>query len=140
MKHVAVSVLISPSKRLKYKCSTTKNLNMPSLFAINGEVIEKVSEFTYLGNVLSNKDQENFTELRVSKAVGTFNEMRQVLTNNKVRMATRKKLMEACVRSHLTYQNTGMVHQGRLSEVTGELFDGNAKADDEGWMESFPNP
>ena len=43
---------------------------MPSLFAINGEVIEDVSVFTYLGQVFSNKDQENFTELRVSKAVG----------------------------------------------------------------------
>ena len=76
---------------------------MPSLYAINGEVIENVTEFTYLGQVFSNKDQENFTELQVSKAVGKFNEMRQVLTDNKVRMATKKKLMEVCVRSRLTY-------------------------------------
>ena len=77
--------------------------NMPSLFKINGEVIENVSEFTYLGQVFSNIDRDKFTELRVSKAVGKFNEMRQVLTDNKVRMVTRIKLMEACVRSRLTY-------------------------------------
>ena len=37
-------------------------------------------------------------------------------------------------------RNTDMVHQGRLSEETGELLDGNVKADGEEWMESSPNP
>ena len=102
MKHVAVSDLISHSKRQK-PINNEELANMPSLFEISGKVIKNVSEFTYLGHVFSNKDQGNFTELRVSKAFGKFNEMRQVLTDNNVRMATRKKLMEACVRSRLTY-------------------------------------
>ena len=40
---------------------------------------------------------------RVSKAIGKFNEMRQVLTDQKVNMTTRNKLMGACVRSRLLY-------------------------------------
>ena len=95
MKHVAVS-----------KTEVFNNeefANMPSLFTINGEVIENVSEFTYLGQGFSNKDQENITELRVSKAVAKFNEgtYRQQSTDNKVRMATRTQvwyIKEDCLR------------------------------------------
>ena len=41
--------------------------------------------------------------LCVSKAIRKFNEMRQVLTNKKVNMTTRTKLMGACVQSGLLY-------------------------------------
>ena len=49
----------------------------------------------------SNKDQSSFTDLGVSKAIGKFNKMRQVLTDQKVNMTPRTKLMAARVRSHL---------------------------------------
>ena len=77
--------------------------SLPSLFAVGENVVENVSEFTYLGQTFSNKEQSSFTDLRVSKAIRKFNEMRQVLTDNKVNMTTRMKLMEACVRSRLLY-------------------------------------
>ena len=77
--------------------------NLDSLFTIGENVIENVSEFTYLGQTFSNKEQGCFTDLRISKAIGKFNEMRQVLTDHKVNMATRMKLMDACVRSRLLY-------------------------------------
>ena len=102
--------------------------NMPALFAISGEVVENVSESTYLGQVFSNKDQENFTELRVSKAIGKFNEMRQVLTDNKVKQSNdgnKRKVDEGMCQISPHIRNTSMVHQGRLSEETGELLDGN---------------
>ena len=74
-----------------------------SLFYIGDNVVDNVSEFTYLGKTFSNKGQCCFTDLIVSKAIGKFNEMRQVLTDHKVNMLTRMKLMEACVRSRLLY-------------------------------------
>ena len=77
--------------------------NSDSLFSIGDNVIENVAEFTYLGQTFSNKEQGCFTDLRVSKAIGKFNEMRQVLTDHKVNISTRIKLMEACVRSRLLY-------------------------------------
>ena len=51
--------------------------------------------------MFSNKDQSSFTDLGVSKAIGKFNEMKQVLTDQKVNMTPRTKLMAARVRSHL---------------------------------------
>ena len=41
--------------------------------------------------------------MRVSRAIGKFHEMKKVLSDSSVNMKTRKKLMEACVRSRLTY-------------------------------------
>ena len=63
--------------------------NLASLFSIGENVVENVSEFTYLGQTFSNKEQGSRTDLRVSKAIGKFNEMRQVLTDKKVNMTTR---------------------------------------------------
>ena len=51
--------------------------------------------------MFSNKDQSSFTDLGVSKAIGKFSEMRQVLTDQKAKMTPRTKLMAARVRSHL---------------------------------------
>ena len=59
------------------------------MFSIGENVVENVSEFTYLGQTFSNKEQGSRTDLRVSKAIGKFNEMRQVLTDKKVNMTTR---------------------------------------------------
>ena len=51
----------------------------------------------------SNIKQGCFTNLRKSKAIGKFKEMRQVLIDHKINIATTMKLMEARVRSRLLY-------------------------------------
>ena len=56
---------------------------LPSLFSIGENGVDNVSEFTYLRQTISNTDQGNFINLGVSKAIGKFNEMRQVLTDQK---------------------------------------------------------
>ena len=47
-----------------------------SLFSIGENVVENAREFKYFGQTFSNKDQGSFTDLRVSKAFGNFNEKR----------------------------------------------------------------
>lgn len=80
------------------------------MFSIGENVAENVSEFTYLGQTFSNKDQGSCTDLRVSKAIEKSNEMRQVLTDKKVNMTTRTILMGACVRSRLLW-NASLVYK-----------------------------
>ena len=98
-----LSITISFPKTNTQVFNNDELTNLPSLFLISENVVENVSEFTYLGQTFSNKDQGSCTDLRVSKAIGKFNEMRQVLMDQKVNMTTRTILMGACVRSRLLY-------------------------------------
>ena len=77
--------------------------DMPTLLNVDGNVIENVKEFTYLGQLITTKEKACFTDLRVSRAIAKFNELRNVLSDPKVNIRTRRKLLEACVRSRLTY-------------------------------------
>ena len=74
-----------------------------SLFKIGNEAIENVQQFTYLGQVISNSKNTCFTEYRTARAIAKFNELRNIRTDRVVNMRTRKKLLESCVRSRLTY-------------------------------------
>ena len=74
-----------------------------SLFNIQGNEIENVQTFTYLGHVISSNEVNCFTEKRIVSATNKFNEMRNVLTDTSVYMRTKRKILEACVRSRLTY-------------------------------------
>ena len=74
-----------------------------SLFKIDDHEIENVQEFTYLGHVISNSEDICFTEHRVSRATAKFNELRNVLCDIDVNLRTRRKILEACVRSRLLY-------------------------------------
>ena len=74
-----------------------------SIIAVDGEPIENVKEFTYLGQVISTCKDSALTEYRIGRANAKFHEMRKVLCDFKINKRTRKKLLEACVRSRLTY-------------------------------------
>ena len=74
-----------------------------SLFTIEDYETENVQEFTYLGHVISNSEDICFTEHRVSRATAKFNELRNVLCDTDVNLKTRRKILEACVRSRLLY-------------------------------------
>ena len=75
----------------------------PSLFRIQGVNIENVLSFTYLGHVITTDKNSSFTEHRIASATREFNELQQVLTDTNVHMCTRRKLLETCVRTRLTY-------------------------------------
>ena len=74
-----------------------------SLFKIDDDAIENVEQFTYLGHVISNNKKICYTEHRVSRATSKFNELRNVLCDSDVHLRTRRKILEACVRSRLIY-------------------------------------
>ena len=74
-----------------------------SLFKVDDYEIENVQEFTYLGHVITNSNEVCFTEHRVSRATAKFNELRNVLCDSDINLKTRRKILEACVRSRLIY-------------------------------------
>ena len=74
-----------------------------SLFTVEGNIIENVRDFVYLGKVIPNNIKIVSTEQQTSRATAKFNEFRCVLTDHNVNMSTKKKLLEACVRSRLTF-------------------------------------
>lgn len=74
-----------------------------TLFSIDGNIIENITEFVYLGKMIPTTFNAVSVEQQLAKATAKFNELRTVLTDNSVNMMTRKKLLEACVRLRLTY-------------------------------------
>ena len=92
-----------------FKKTKTQVFNNPelasklSLIKIDNEDIENIPDFTYLGQVICNDDEKAFTEHRTSRAKAKFNELKEVLTDIKVHLRTRRKILEACVRSRLLY-------------------------------------
>ena len=52
---------------------------------------------------MSNKPDYSFTDLRISSAVTKFNQLSSVLCDHQINKRTRKKILEACVRSRLIY-------------------------------------
>ena len=74
-----------------------------SLISVGNHVIENVSEFTYLGQVFTTDNEKCFTEHRIARATAKFNELRNALCDSDIQMQTRRKVLEACVRSRLTY-------------------------------------
>ena len=73
------------------------------LFSVGSEKIENVLSFTYLGHVITNKENDCFTDHRIVRAVAKFNELRTVLCDTNVNIQTRRKILETCVKSRLTY-------------------------------------
>ena len=69
---------------------------------VNGNVLENVSEFCYLGHTIFN-DNRNSTDPRIAKATAKFHELSSVLRDHEIRLSIRKKLLEASVRPRLTY-------------------------------------
>ena len=74
-----------------------------TLFNIGEQVIENVRKFMYLGQVITTEEKGCFTEHRISRTISKINELRNVLTDINVNLRTRRKLLESCVRSRLTY-------------------------------------
>lgn len=76
---------------------------LPTLFSIEGNIVENVKEFTYLGQLITTKETACFTDLRTTRATAKFNELRSMLCDTDVNLQTRRKFLESCVRSRLLY-------------------------------------
>ena len=77
----------------------------PSLISIAGEAIKNVRTFIYLGHTISNTDDDpsSYLTSRISAAFQKWNELKLVLTDKKINLASRVIMLEACVRSRLLY-------------------------------------
>ena len=74
-----------------------------SLISMEDHAIENVTEFTYLGQVFTTKENSCYTDHRIARATAKFNELRAALCDTNVQLQTRKKILESCVRSRLVY-------------------------------------
>ena len=64
------------------------------MFSIGDKVVENVRQFVYLAHMISNMEDGCFTELHISRAVGKFSELKNVLSDRNVNMATRRKIYD----------------------------------------------
>ena len=69
---------------------------------VNDNILENVSEICYPGHPIFN-DNRNSTDLRIAKATAKFHELGSILRDHEIHLSIRKKLLEACARSRLTY-------------------------------------
>ena len=77
--------------------------NNKSIISIGGVAIDNVNNFCYLGHTINNGNNSEYINHRTSAAISKFNEMSNVLQDQHIKMNTRMKLLEACVRSRLLY-------------------------------------
>jgi len=77
----------------------------PSLLSIGNVPLKNVSSFNYLGHMVinTNQDPSQYLNHRISSAFQKWNDLKHVLTDKKITMSTRTKILEACVRNRLLY-------------------------------------
>ena len=76
-----------------------------SLISIGDVALKNVRTFKYLGHIIANneKDPSHFLSFRISSAFQKWTEIKHVLTDKRILLSTRVKILEACVRSRLLY-------------------------------------
>ena len=77
----------------------------PLLITISGTSVKNVRKSKYLGHMITNTDEDPscYLNFRVSSAFHKWNELKHVLTDRKILISTRTRILEACVRSRLLY-------------------------------------
>ena len=73
-----------------------------SVIKVGNYDLENVTEFCYLGHSIY-ANEGTYTDLRISSALSKFYEMSTVFKDGEINMPTRRKILEACVRSRLVY-------------------------------------
>ena len=79
--------------------------SQPSLISLGGVALKNVRNFKYLGHMVTNNDEDpsKYLSHRISSAFQKWNELKHVLTDKRIRMSTRIKFLEACIRMRLLY-------------------------------------
>ena len=111
-----VRIYDSTFTRFGLKISTSKTETMafnvpeevkakPSLISIGNIPLKNVRTFKYLGHMITNNEEDpsHYLNFRISSAFQKWNELKHVLTDRRILMSTRTKILEACVRSRLLY-------------------------------------
>ena len=96
--------------------------NEVSLIKVGETNIENVSEFVYLGHKIST-GAHTFVDMQIGSAFGKFNEMFKVLCDGRINMSTRRKLVESCVRSRLTYAlHASQIYESDVRKIEGAWY------------------
>ena len=111
-----LSIYFKTFSRFGLKISTKKNETMAfnvseqikakeSLISIGDVALKNVRTFKYLGHMIANneKDPSHFLSFRISSAFQKWTELKHALTDKRILMSIRVKILEACVRSRLLY-------------------------------------
>ena len=77
----------------------------PSLISIGDVALANVCSFKYLGHMIinNNDDPSHYLNFRISSAYQKWNEIKHVLTDKRIFLSSRIKILEACIRSRLLY-------------------------------------
>ena len=73
------------------------------MFSISGNEIINERTLTYLGHSISNENNGALLGKRIGGAQATLGTMKKMFTDKRIFLKTRVKILEACVRSRLTY-------------------------------------
>ena len=76
-----------------------------SLISIGGVALKTVHTSKYLGHMITNNDEDlsHYLTFRISSAFQKWNELKHVLTDKRINMPSRIKILKACVGSRLLY-------------------------------------
>ena len=75
-----------------------------SLITVGGEKLDNVREFRYLGHWLTdNPKKPQYISQQISSAWAKWAEVKHILTDHEVKLWIRVKMLEAMIRSRLTY-------------------------------------
>ncbi len=98
----------------------------PSLLTLNNIPLKNVREFKYLGHKISNYASTNQSHLTnsIASAFQKWNELKFVLTDNRIKMSTRVRFLEACVRSRLVYSIQAWIPSVRESQKLETIWHG----------------
>ena len=79
-------------------------MQQESLITLGKRNIKNVTNFKYLGYTITNSENTSSSlHARIGAAFQKWNELKHVLTDKRIRLATRVKFLTTCVRSRLLY-------------------------------------
>ena len=90
-------------KKTKFMIFNQPNKTESPTILLNGHHLEQVTSFKYLGHHISIDNKSEFIDYKISHATSKFDQMNYFFKNKKIALATRIKILEACVRSRITY-------------------------------------
>lgn len=93
---------------LRVNCSKTKEMRLNNTDAasikVNGETVERVEQFTYLGSVMSPQGgTESDVEARINKARAAFGRLKPVWRSSIISRRTKIRIFDSNVKSVLLY-------------------------------------
>ena len=119
--HKRCSGLRSINNTPDFQCSTCSGQNLLEPcddLQLDGEVVEEVKEFCYLGDLLDSEGGvERTVRMRVSAAWHKWRDISSLLINKCLPLKNRARVYDACIRSVLLYGAEGWPMTERITSI-----------------------